>query len=379
MKKSMLAELPEGTVTGANAAAVYSKLKQMANGAVYLNEARDVAHLHDAKLDAIEELVEELQGAPLLVAYEFNHDLSRLLQRFPNTPYIGAGVSSKRLQEIVDDWNAGRITVLFAHPASAGHGLNLQGSGAGHIAWLGPIWDLELYEQFIQRVHRQGTTARRVVNHLIVAKGTIDGLVIDAVRDKSTTQERLLSSLSTVLHDAGTRTAGLDAANGEQQMKLTRQGQSNPQAAPAPAPTQGSPRQLPKGWGNPADAQAQADTAQAEIAQRQAVAEKIAPQHVEQAPAVERAKSAFSPGIQSQLTGANGHATDVQVVQPSDEGTKPSRTRARTPKEPEAVEVEASIRLQVLDIVARALTGTDAGPEDYLTVAREFTAFVQKG
>lgn len=337
MKKQMLAELPEGVVTGANAAAVYSKLKQMANGACYLsgvqsNEKRSVAHLHDTKIDALEELVEELCGQPLLCAYEFNHDLERLLQRFPGTPYIGAGVSAKKLQEIVDEWNAGNTRILFAHPASAGHGLNLQGSGAAHIAWFGPIWDLELYEQFIQRVHRQGTTAKRVVNHIFMARATIDELVMDAVRDKAVTQERLLANLTTELSANAEDPRSGETATKESKMevrKLSRQGNGS---APPPAVASGplAPRIVPKGWGAPtpnvaAEGQRVTENYAAanrsfgqphaghttEIEQRAAITRGLSPEPppiVEEVPASVRAKEMFSQGVRQQLQAPAGEA-----------------------------------------------------------------------
>src|SRR6185437_12341174 len=167
MKKDMLAELPEGVVTGANAAAVYSKLKQMANGAVYMNDDKHtVSPIHNTKLDALDELVEELAGQQLLIAYEFNHDIERLRAHFgARLAYIGKGVGEMQTLEIQERWNRGEIQMLACHPASAGHGLNLQYSSCAHICWLSPIWDLELYDQFRKRVWRQGNEALRVINH----------------------------------------------------------------------------------------------------------------------------------------------------------------------------------------------------------------------
>jgi hypothetical protein len=232
MRDQMLAELPGGVVTAQNAGGVANKLKQMAGGAVYRSgsaagEYDDPTYeiLHTAKLDAVVDMVEELAGQPLLLAYEYTHELERLLERFPTAPYLGAGVTAKRTQEIVDAWNRGEVPLLLAHPKSAGHGLNLQGSGCGHVAWFGPTYDLELYEQFIDRVRRQGSTAQRVVNHIFVAQDTIDEQVLKIVREKGTTQGSLLARLS-------------DAIMEESSME--KLGTQNGQVI------------VPKGWGPPA-------------------------------------------------------------------------------------------------------------------------------
>jgi hypothetical protein len=254
MKKDALAELDDGIVTGANAAAVYSKLKQMANGAVYLegeDGKRKVTHIHDAKLEAIEELIEELQGQQVLIAYEFQHDLERLRDRlrsrFGDIPFLGRGVNGRAAEEIEAAWNAGEIPILLAHPASAGHGLNFQKSGAQHICWFSLTIDLELYDQFIGRVHRQGNTADHVVNHVIVVDDTVDALTPDVLEGKSVTQDRLLAALSAEL---GTET-------GEEKMairRIKRKSDDAPgaQEAPQEAPQGGG---APAGWGKPASAE----------------------------------------------------------------------------------------------------------------------------
>lgn len=254
MKNEMVADLPEGEITAANAAAVTSKLKQMANGAVYTtvghDEKRVVAHIHDAKLDALEALVEELNGQPLLVAYEFNHDLDRIRARFgKDMPYLGAGVTSAQAVEIERDWNANKIAVLPVHPASVGHGLNMQKGGAGHLCWFGVTWDLELYLQLIRRLLRSGTTASRIMNHIIAVRGTVDYVSLQAIRDKDVTQARLLQGLKGMLHgDADGYAAGLDAENEEKAdmaiRKLTRPG-ADETAAPETV--------KPKGWGSKAE------------------------------------------------------------------------------------------------------------------------------
>lgn len=235
MKKDMLAELPEGVVTGANAAAVYSKLAQMANGAVYMgDDKRTVSPIHNAKLEALDELVEELAGQQLLLAYEFNHDLERLKAHFgPKLAYIGAGASERYVEGIVQAWNRGNLPLLACHPASAAHGLNLQHSSCAHVAWFSPIWDLELYQQFIRRIRRQGNDAQRIVNHLLCVRDTIDELKLEALRDKDVTQERLLRSLNAEI-------------TGEKEPTMTVQKLSRQ------ADAGGEQRILPRGWRRPA-------------------------------------------------------------------------------------------------------------------------------
>ncbi len=274
MKKDMLAALPEGTVTAANAAATYSKLKQMANGAVYVGDDKDsVSVIHDIKLEAIDDLLEELAGQQLLFAYEFRHDAARLQAHFGDRlTVLASGMSEKATAQIVDDWNAGRIQFLAAHPASAAHGLNLQQSACAHVAWMGPTWDLELYLQFIRRVRRQGNDAQRIFNHLFVVRDSIDELALEAVNAKDTTQTRLLRSLNSILHDADNPPRGADAATRRSEMvaKLSREAPAGGAApstgafkgwgtAPTTQPAQeartGAPTPeviKPRGWGSPA-------------------------------------------------------------------------------------------------------------------------------
>ena len=221
MKKDMIAELPDGKVEAANAAAVYSKLKQMANGAVYAGdgvfEPRVTIHLHDAKIEALQELVEELQGQPLMVAYEFRHDLARLLKAFgPKTPYIGSGVSGAQVNRIEKNWNQNKIPVLLVHPQSAGHGLNFQLGNACHLAHFSITWDYELYYQLIKRIFRQGNKALRVFNHLFIVKNTIDEKSLDAIRDKGLTQHSFFDALNAeICHDGKTATSPYEGSNVE--------------------------------------------------------------------------------------------------------------------------------------------------------------------
>lgn len=204
MEKEMLAELDAGSAVAANAAAASSKCRQIVNGGVYIEDEENPTadkkwvNLHTLKVDLLADLVEELQGEPLLVAYEFRHDLDRLLQRFgKDTPYIGGGVSAKRAQEIEAAWNRGEIPLLLGHPASIGHGLNLQGAGA-HVCWHSLTWNQELYEQFIGRVHRQGQKAKKVFVHHILASKTVDEAIWWSLQQKTKNQNALFEALQTL-------------------------------------------------------------------------------------------------------------------------------------------------------------------------------------
>jgi hypothetical protein len=156
---------------------------------------REVLHIHDEKTDALEELVGELQGAPLLVAYEFQHSLARMQARFgKDLPYIGGGSDDRRTKMLVDAWNRGEIPILAGHPRSMGHGLNMQAAGH-HVAWYDPTYDAELYEQFNKRVLRQGNTHDHVFVYRFAAKSTVDIAVLASLRLKVRNQNALLSAL----------------------------------------------------------------------------------------------------------------------------------------------------------------------------------------
>lgn len=194
LKKQMVLDLPNASITAVNAAALSNKLTQFTGGAVYTADGA-YSIVHDAKIEALEELVEELSGQQLLVAYHYNHELERLLSKFPHAKYIGSGVTGKQALEIEEEWNSGRLKLLFGHPASMGHGLNMQKSGASHICWFTQTWDYELYDQFIKRVLRGGTTATRITNHRLIAVETIDKAIGDAVVLKRNEQDSLLDAL----------------------------------------------------------------------------------------------------------------------------------------------------------------------------------------
>lgn len=187
-EKSLLAELPDGEVVEAMTAAVLAnKLLQYANGCMYTDENGNWSEIHTEKLDRLEEIIEDNPNENLLVAYNYKFDLERLLKRFPT-----ARVLDKQ-QSTIDDWNAGKIKLLLAHPASAGHGLNIQ-LGGSVIIWFGLNWSLELYQQFNARLYRQGQTKNVRIMH-IVAKGTIDERVLGVLNSKDKTQINLLMAL----------------------------------------------------------------------------------------------------------------------------------------------------------------------------------------
>lgn len=179
-------------VAGTTAAAVHNKLLQMANGAVYDDEG-GVFHIHEAKLDALEEIVEGSPGQPLLVFYAYRHDMERIKKRFPDAVTLNEGDT----QDIISRWNAGQIPMLLCHPASAGHGLNLQ--EGGHIAvWFGLTWNLELYQQANARLYRQGQEHSVIIHH-ILCENSQDERVIRALQEKDVTQKSLLDALKNYL------------------------------------------------------------------------------------------------------------------------------------------------------------------------------------
>lgn len=183
--RDMVVSIKGEELDAVNAAALSSKLLQMADGAVY-GENRKVLHIHDRKLDALEDLVEAANGKPLLVAYWYKHDLSRLQERFKQGRRIDTSKD-------IDDWNAGKIQVAFIHPASAGHGLNLQ-AGGSTIVWFGLTWSLELYQQLNARLWRQGQQHTVVIHH-IITKGTHDEDVMRALELKDTRQSALIAAV----------------------------------------------------------------------------------------------------------------------------------------------------------------------------------------
>ena len=189
LEKTMVLEMAEQEITVANAAALSSKLLQLSNGALY-DENREVHHIHDCKLEAFTELIEQLNGKRAIVFYTFKHDLIRIQALLKKTK-----LRVRKLETPQDeaDWNNGLIDILLTHPASSAYGLNLQ-DGGHHAIWFGLNWSLELYQQANKRLHRQGQKEKVFVHHLITAN-TRDEDVMMALEDKGDVQEKLLQSL----------------------------------------------------------------------------------------------------------------------------------------------------------------------------------------
>lgn len=194
MKKDLiLPYLENEAITAANAAALSGKLCQMANGAVYSDEG-SVVHIHDRKLDALEDIIEAAQG-PILLCYWFKHDLERITRKLDELKVEYARISS---DGSIRMWNEGKFQVGLIHPASAGHGLNLQ-TGGNHIVWFGLTWSLELLEQTNARLWRQGQRAETVVVQYLVTAGTIDERILDAISKKEQDQNALIDAVKAEL------------------------------------------------------------------------------------------------------------------------------------------------------------------------------------
>lgn len=189
LEKEMLLEIDDSTIDAGTAAVLTNKLLQLCNGAVY-DENRDVVDIHQCKIEAFLELVEGLNGQPAMVFYSFKHDLVRIKKALATS---GLRVRELKGPQDQDDWNAKKIDILLAHPASAAYGLNLQ-EGGNHVIWFGLNWSLELYQQANKRLHRQGQTEKVILHHLIV-EGGVDEDVIAALLDKSSTQDKLMNAL----------------------------------------------------------------------------------------------------------------------------------------------------------------------------------------
>lgn len=206
LEEELIASINGQVVTASTAAVASMKCRQVANGGVYVDADitkllkraktdREWVDLHTAKVDALSDLVDELQGAPLLAAYDFSHDLARLRTRFgKDVPYIGGGVTAGRATELERLWNAGKLPLLLVHPMSVAHGLNLQECGQ-HVAWHSLTWNYEHYDQLIRRVLRQGNPHSRVVVHRIMARDTVDEAVLESITGKCTGQNRLFEAL----------------------------------------------------------------------------------------------------------------------------------------------------------------------------------------
>lgn len=212
LERDLIVRVEQGLVTAANAGVASMKSRQVSSGTIYADAEpgepdakRKVLTVHDAKLEALEELVEGLGGAPMLVGYDFSHAVGRIRAKFdapksPNpwervVPHIGGGVTPKRSAEIELAWNRNEIPLLLGHPQSMGHGLNLQEGQCEHVAFYELTWDFELYDQFLRRVRRSGNKAKRVWIHPILARNTVDEVQWYALRAKDRGQQGFFEAL----------------------------------------------------------------------------------------------------------------------------------------------------------------------------------------
>ena len=370
LKRDLIAEHEGEKLTAANAAVLFGKLKQMAGGRVY-DEDGKVVFVHDGKKEALEELVEELGDEQLLIAYQYNHELQQIRDVLgEDVPYLGAGVNEKTAMSHVDAWNRKEIQFMAAHPASAGHGLNLQKGGAHHILWFGPTVDLDHYIQFNDRLRRQGNVASSVVVHQFVAERTADEIAIVSRIEKDGLQSAVLRALTGefgehILIAEEIKTEDLNVMSNLEFKSDGNQGQpqqppanpfGQPQGQPAPAPQgnpfgqqqaapppqqQPAPQQNPFGQaaGQPAQPQPapqqpapQANPfAQGQAGQGQAIQQDVAAPPVPQPEPASAPPNPFAQGGQtSQPPADNGNGQTVEgtaheVQQPQPQYTQPAQ------------------------------------------------------
>ena len=184
-KYYILEDETDGTIVAQSGASLSQKLLQLSNGAVYTDD-EEVRHIHDRKLDKLEEIIDEAQGQPILLFYNFKHDRDRILEHFDDVLTLDD-------KGYKDKWNSGKAKILLAHPASAGHGLNLQ-QGGHIIVWFGLTWSLELYQQANARLYRQGQEHTTIIHH-IMTENTIDQIVYQALQNKELTQDELMKAI----------------------------------------------------------------------------------------------------------------------------------------------------------------------------------------
>ena len=190
LKDNLVLSVGDQEITAANAASLCGKLSQMANGAIYTDD-RNVQIFHERKLDALEDMIEAANGKPVMIAYWFQHDFDRIKNRLQE---MGVEFEKIDSEDSIKRWNEGRLPVALIHPASAGHGLNLQ-SGGSTIIWFGLTWSLELYQQTNGRLWRQGQKDKTVVIQHIITKGTIDERILSALKHKDCTQEEMIAAV----------------------------------------------------------------------------------------------------------------------------------------------------------------------------------------
>ena len=196
MQHELFAAIEERSIEAVSPLVATSKCAQIANGFLYDAGNEDPVAVHSVKIDWLRELVESLDGEPLLIAYEFIEDLRTIRRAFGAVPVLGNPTPAREAKQLIEDWNAGKLPLLALHPASAGHGLNLQ-YGGSRMAWLSPSWSAELTEQAIARIYRPGQT-QHVTIHVCVAAGTVDEMKRDRVIGKMSAQEAFRRHLERV-------------------------------------------------------------------------------------------------------------------------------------------------------------------------------------
>jgi SNF2 family DNA or RNA helicase len=201
MEEELIVELGRKTVVAVSSGVAAMKCGQIANGGLYhdrepgVKAARAWSDLHEAKLEAVEEIVDELQGRPAMVVYEFEHDLARLRGLYPKAPWIGGGVSAGESARILAAWNRSEYPVLLVQPQTVSHGINAQYGDAQDIIWHSLIYDYEIFDQLIKRLLRQGSRHTKIYNHLIVARGTVDEAKLRSLRRKERAQAGFLAAM----------------------------------------------------------------------------------------------------------------------------------------------------------------------------------------
>jgi SNF2 family DNA or RNA helicase len=199
MERKCVVEFESGDATAMNSGVATMKLQQMANGGIYLDSedptmGRVVQHLHNEKTEAAMELVDEINGKGVMIAYHYRHDLERLKKAFPQAPVLGSGLKPSELSAVIDGWNGGKFPVLLVHAQSAGHGLNLQEFGVA-VIWYSVPFSRELYDQLNARVYRQGQKSKTIVVHLIVAENTVDDDIVATLEGRGKTQNELFQAM----------------------------------------------------------------------------------------------------------------------------------------------------------------------------------------
>lgn len=386
MEKEQVVKIGDLVISAGSTGAHQSAMEQMANGAIYKHAgAEEYVAFDDAKLDALDELIEEMNGQPLLVAFQFHHDIERIrARRGQDIKVLAGGVTAKVAEEIQRAWNAGEIKELYVHPASIGHGLNLQRGGASHVCWFSTTFDLELWEQLIRRLWRQGNTASRIVNHILAMKGTIDEDKLAAMEDKSVDQAQLLQSMEqssaqprekeTIM----TERLGFQAGNAPAPAPTGWGPQTATAPAPAPTTTWGPATQQPsaptpqsqQGWAastpqpahNPEIANRvqggwQAPAAPAPQAETQ-------PVYVPQPEQGDGARH-FSPEVQQAYQTVMGGAPATQAsyapqAAPAAEAERPKRTRKAAEEKVNVVPATSSQAAEYVDakVAGEPLTAT---------------------